>query len=179
MPAAYAACAAVATALAWAPASRADELADDDGPPPPAIIVEKEGYTGPNRALVTVGLVAFGVAYVPSVIVGAESARSTDRRLFIPVVGPWLDLANRPDCRTGSIGCGRETANKLLLVASGTFQVAGALAVLAAFVFPERDGYLASAASDPPRQRRDAERVHVEPAELGGGGYGVLAFGFF
>jgi hypothetical protein len=175
------ACVAIATALAWTSASHADETAYYEPTPPPSVIDEQAGYTGPNRALVVTGVVALMGAYVPSVIIGAESLHSTDRHLYVPVAGPWLDLADRPGCGAGSIGCSRETTNKVLLIASGALQGIGALALLASFVFPERDGYLTSAERNAPTRAaaRDKPSVHVTPAEFGSNGYGVAAFGGF
>src|SRR6516162_3853198 len=67
--------------------------------PGTARVVEKpETYTGPNRALISTGLVTFGLAYVPAVIVAGTSSLPADNHLYIPVAGPWLNLADRPAC---------------------------------------------------------------------------------
>src|SRR6188508_102438 len=72
--------------------------------------------TGPNRELLHSGIFALGVPYVASVIVAASSDRAEDKNLYIPVVGPWMDYANRGSCgRTGEPSCDKETAYKILL----------------------------------------------------------------
>ena len=54
--------------------------------------------TGPNRELLHSGILALGVPYVASVVVAATSDRTEDKHLYIPVAGPWMDLANRSGC---------------------------------------------------------------------------------
>src|SRR5579859_7782694 len=93
---------------------------------------------GPNSALLSSGLFAFGVPYVTSVIVAASSNFEPDKHLYVPVVGPWMDFANRGDC--GGLAqrtCDNETANKVLLVADGVLQGIGALEIVGAFLTPE------------------------------------------
>jgi len=94
--------------------------------------------TGPNRALLHTGIFVFGVPYVASVIVAASSDHQGDHNLYLPVVGPWMDLAGRGSCgNLGEMTCGNEAANKVLLVVDGVFQGLGALDIVGAFVFPE------------------------------------------
>ena len=40
----------------------------------------------------------FTLAYVPAVLVAQQSTQSADNHLYVPVVGPWVDLADRPTC---------------------------------------------------------------------------------
>jgi hypothetical protein len=175
----FAAWAVVAAAAAWSATARADDTTAVVAiAPPPALVAEIEGYTGPNRVLVTTGLVTFAAAYAPAIVVATDSARQGDEHLYVPVAGPWLDLADRrAGCR--SIGCGAETTNRLLLVASGTVQGVGALLALASFVFPERLGYLVSEGAHARQTARGTPNVHVRPAQLGAAAYGVAAFGDF
>ena len=94
--------------------------------------------TGPNRELLQSGLFALGVPYVASVIVAATGDRSEDKHLYIPIVGPWLDLANRSPCgHTGEPSCDIETAYKILLIGNGILQGVGALELVGSFFFPE------------------------------------------
>ncbi len=149
-------------------------------PPAAARVVEKpETYTGPNRALISTGLVTFGLAYVPAVIVAATSTLPADNHLYIPVAGPWLNLANRPACGTGNpseaanvsaIPCDMETTNKVLLGVDGVFQGIGALTLLVGLLSPEHEEE--SAVTGKPT-------VHITPARMGKGGYGIAAFGNF
>jgi hypothetical protein len=123
--------------------------------------------TGPNRELLHSGVFALGVPYVASVIVAASSDRSEDKHLYIPVVGPWMDFANRSPC--GGIAqpsCDNETAYKVLLVGNGILQSVGALEIIGSFLFPQT------------RTVTTGRRVFVSPYFAGGGG-GVSAFARF
>ncbi len=124
--------------------------------------------TGPNRELLHSGVIALGVPYVASVIVAASSDRSEDKHLYVPVVGPWLDFANRSPC--GGIGqpsCNNETAYKVLLVGNGILQGIGALEIIGSFLFPQTRTVT-----------RTAKRVFISPYYTGSGG-GVSAFARF
>ena len=125
---------------------------------------------GPNSALLGSGLFAFGVPYVASVVVASTSSEGADKNLYIPVVGPWTDLANRGGCGGfGQRSCDNETANKVLLVADGIFQGIGALEIVGAFLMPETR--TVTVASEP--------RVVVGPSSVGRTGYGLAAVGTF
>ena len=89
----------------------------------------------PNGALIGSGLVMFGASYLPSVIVAAESRRAGDTTLYMPVAGPWMNLAQR-DSKCPGGRCANDMPNKVLLVADGLFQGFGALQVLGGFLFP-------------------------------------------
>lgn len=89
----------------------------------------------PNGALIGSGLTMFGFSYIPSVVVAAASQRPGDDSLYVPVAGPWMNLANRDKaCPSGH--CPGDAVNKVLLVADGVFQSLGALQVLGGFLFP-------------------------------------------
>jgi hypothetical protein len=126
-----------ALALAVFLGTAGEAMADD------ALVLERPrdpGLAGdttlPNRPLLQSGMLTLGTAYVPALLVAIESERRADENLFAPVVGPWLDLAQRgADC-DGQ--CKHETVNQTLLVADGIFQGLGALQVLGSFVLPER-----------------------------------------
>ncbi len=122
-----------------------------------------------NRPLMVTGLVLFGGTYAASVIVGAESDRASDHNyLYYPVVGPWMDLANR-DCTLST--CANETLSQALLIADGAVQGIGALAVLTSLVVPERTTkkwYLIG-----------NDTVSVAPGHVGRTGYGIGAHGVF
>ncbi|HZU84567.1 MAG TPA: hypothetical protein VE987_16675 [Polyangiaceae bacterium] len=133
---------------------------------------ETTSHYVPNRALIGTGVVTFGLSYIPAVVVAAESPQSADHHLYVPVVGPWLDLGNRPACGVNSIACDTETTNKVLIAADGVFQGLGVIAVVAGFLTPEREVVTAASAPEKPS-------VHVTPAQLGAGGYGVAALGKF
>jgi hypothetical protein len=125
---------------------------------------------GPNSAMLGSGLFTFGVPYIASVVVASTSDHPGDNNLYIPVVGPWLDFANRGDC--GGIAqqsCDHETANKVLLAVDGVFQGIGALEIVGAFLSPETR--TVTVASKP--------SFRVAPSSVGRAGYGVAAVGTF
>jgi hypothetical protein len=75
------------------------------------------------------GAVVFVLSYAPTLYIGAGSPRSSDRVLAVPIVGPWLDLANRPACVAPNLPvkvpidlCIEETASRAALIASGSLQ---------------------------------------------------------
>jgi hypothetical protein len=91
--------------------------------------------TQPNRAMLSSGAFALGVPYVSSVIVAAESDHPGDHNLYVPVAGPWMDLADR-HCPTAG-PCNHEGLYKGLLIGDGILQGIGALEIVSAFLFPE------------------------------------------
>lgn len=129
-----------------------------------------QSYTGPNRALVGTGLVTFGLSYIPAVIVASQSDQQADHHLYVPVVGPWLDLVNRPACGPESVQCDTETTNKVLIGVDGVFQGIGALTTIVGFLAPEHETEVVTTSKP---------SVHVSPARMGAGGYGLTAFGNF
>jgi hypothetical protein len=71
------------------------------------------------------------------------SDRDADEKLFIPVVGPWLDLQHR-GCSTNPC-TSNKTLYKALLVGDGILQGVGAVGMLLSLVIPqdtERHWYL-------------------------------------
>ena len=131
---------------------------------------ERSTITGPNRSLLSAGAWTLGLSYVPALVVAIESSESADKNLYVPVAGPWIDLASR-DCPT----CEHETANKVLLVTDGVFQGIGALQIIGAFLFVETR---TSAGIAKPRVAK-ASSLEVAPARLPEGGYGLTAHGSF
>jgi len=128
--------------------------------------------TGPNVPMLTTGLTMFGLSYAPALVVGAMSSRSADRNLYIPVAGPWLDLANRPACGgRGGIPCSVETTNKVLLGASGVFQGVGAAMTVAGLLIPTRHTVMTKTSA-----KHEGPTIRIGPDMLGTG-YGVSAVG--
>ncbi len=136
-------------------------------PPPanqePAVA---EGYTGPNRAMIGTGILTVLVWYVPGAVLASRSRIDSDSALFAPIVGPWLDLANRPGCGPGFISCRVETGNQTLLVLDGLFQAWGVGAAIAGVFITERP-------------RAAVTSLQLAPARIGASGYGVTAIGSF
>lgn len=117
------------------------------------------------------GLIVFGAPYVASIGIAATSAHAGDSNLWIPAVGPWLDVGSRGGCPADG-GCGAETGAKALLVVDGLLQTMGLIQVVGAFVFPET--YISTVAV-----RSESPAVRFAPTQIGRGGYGFSAFGHF
>jgi hypothetical protein len=167
----------ILAAITWASAARAETtVVEQPAPPAPVVATpvaaEREPYTGPNRMLIESGLVTFGLSYIPAVIVAAASDTSADHHLYVPVIGPWLDLGNRPSCGVGAIGCDNETTDKVLLVVDGIFQGLGVLTTVGGFLTPEHHEVVTTA---------DASKLtlHLTPAQVAPSAYGMAAFGTF
>ena len=172
-----------ASVFTYSASSSADTtVVEQPAPAPPAsttvvaapaapVAEARDEYTGPNRRLIGSGLITFGLSYIPSLIVAGTSDISADHHLYVPIVGPWLDLGNRPGCGAGHIDCDAETTDKVLLVFDGIFQGIGALTTVAGFLSPERHELVSSADSDKPT-------LHLAPAHVASG-YGLAAFGNF
>jgi hypothetical protein len=131
-----------------------------------------------GAALTLTGFVTLGLSYGPAVYVAEESHLSLDRKLQVPVVGPWLDLAARPQCYSGG-NCTNEGGYTALLMFDGFFQALAAIEIVAGLVEMAQDDYPATskaAAAAPPKA---ATALRVAPAALGPGGYGFAAMGRF
>jgi hypothetical protein len=171
-----------ASVLTYPASSSADTTVVEQPAPAPAsttvvatpaapVAETRDAYTGPNRRLIGSGLVTFGLSYIPSLIVAGTSDVPADHHLYVPIVGPWLDLGNRPGCGPGHIDCDAETTDKVLLVFDGLFQGIGALTTVAGFLSPERHELVSTADADKPT-------LHLGPAHVASG-YGLAAFGNF
>jgi hypothetical protein len=122
---------------------------------------------GPDPLLVTTGVVIFGIPYGFSAFGAAASTTSSDKWLYVPVVGPWGDIISRLSC--ASSGCkGDLGPASVPLVLSGLGQAAGVGILIKALIDPP--GKAARAATD--------KHVHVVPTSYAGGG-GLQAYGAF
>jgi len=127
---------------------------------------------GPNFVLMGGGVVAFGVAYGVSVIAAASSGRAGDDQLFVPVLGPWIDLGRRAGCGAGSLACDTERGNEIGLAIDGVLQGMGVLAIIGGLVF---QGTRDAATPAAPEQAS----FRVAPVQYPHGGGGLLAAGSF
>jgi hypothetical protein len=122
-----------------------------------------------NRPLLVTSLVLLGGTYGASAIVGGTSRRDADKNnLFYPVVGPWMDYANR-GCND-TTPCNNESGSKALLILDGVGQGLGAIGIVASLFIPERathHWYIIGGSG-----------FHAMPSTLGTG-YGLTAFGEF
>jgi hypothetical protein len=187
------ACIGLVTILAWPAASRAEDGAPATASqgvtitrtlePNGAVVVERwpdrapaespSPAIGTGGTLLLSGVVTFGLSYVPAVMTASESTFAIDKQLYIPIAGPWLDLASRPNCGVGSLSCNAETGNQALLVVDGVVQGLAVIQVLAGLGAVAHDTATAVAKSD------DKPTVHVRPTRLAAGGYGLAAIGKF
>jgi hypothetical protein len=134
---------------------------------------ERTVHHRPNRVLLGTGTGIFVLSYGASVISGAVSNREEDKNLFIPVVGPWMDLADR-NCRAAD-QCGRtEDVAQAMLITSGVAQGAGVLLALSSLVIPEKT----SVTERTTTAKVDKPKVSFAPVSYAAGA-GVGAVGRF
>jgi hypothetical protein len=123
-------------------------------------------------ALITAGVITFGLAYVPAVATASMSTLPVDKHLIVPVAGPWIDLASRPNCSPGGLSCNAEIGNQALLIVDGFFQGLALIQILAGV------GQASREVTVPVAKLENKPTVHVQPAQVAGG-YGLAAFGKF
>jgi hypothetical protein len=174
-----AALAAVAGTLTIAATSRAD----DANPPAPVVVAQPAGpdtvqtrteSTGPDGRTIGGGIVTFGISYGIAIGVAAGSGHEGDRHLFVPLIGPWLDLGDRGACPL-SRSCAAETGNRALIVVDGVFQAIGVLTVVSGFVFPKtRDVTTTTTTTAATKPTFD-----ITPVRYAHGGLGLAAVGTF
>jgi len=170
----------LAAAAGWTGTAAAQEV--PPAPPPaeplaPMSQAHSETVTergGPSASELSSGIVTLGLTYGMAAIVAAESPQPADHRMFVPVAGPWMALANRPGCG-GATGpsCGTETTYSVLIVADGIGQALGSLLIVGAFLHPETVTRTTTVSEDTVKPV-----LHVLPASVGSG-YGVQALGTF
>jgi hypothetical protein len=131
-------------------------------------------YDSYNAGVFGSGVAVFGLSYGASVIAAASSDKDNDRgnrRLFVPVVGPWLALSDRGSCNVSESRCDGETTAKVLLVADGVFQAAGIIGMIDGLLQPSSHRMIATTA------KRDT-KVHMSPSFASGGPGLALTGGF-
>lgn len=99
-----------------------------------AVVREVERY--PNHALLGTGAGLFIMSYVPTAFAAAMSDRDEDRRLFIPIAGPWMAIDQRRCSRMSPCGPEEEFA-RAMTVTSGIVQGVSTLLVIGSLVIPE------------------------------------------
>jgi hypothetical protein len=139
-----------------------------------ATTVEQTTQPPPNRYVMSAGIGMFALSYVPGIFVAIQSDRDSDKRLYIPVVGPWLSLGQR-DCDAQP--CTNNWLSVALLIADGVAQGLGALAVISSFFIPE--GSTTVEKTTTTGKRESEKKIVVTPAQIGRDGYGLAAFGRF
>jgi hypothetical protein len=157
-------CAGLVAALAWSTSS----LADDSAPAG----AESAHPASGGGALVAVGFITFGLSYVPAVSTATTSQLPIDKHLLVPVAGPWIDLASRPNCGPTGISCNAEIGNQALLIVDGFFQGLALIQILAGVGQVSHDMSTEAKVDLKPS-------VRLKPAQIGAGGYGLAALGKF
>ncbi len=134
--------------------------------------VDHDGWR-PNRALLMTGLILGGAPYVGSIAVAASSRHVGDSNLWIPIIGPYIDVANRGGC-PASGSCPGETGNKALLITDGVIQTIGAIEILGSFIFSDTVHTTATVTTS------SGASVTFAPSKIGpGSAYGLAAVGSF
>lgn len=116
----------------------------------------------PNKALMFTGLGIFAGSYVTTAAITAGSPDTLDKSLYLPIVGPWLTLAQASDYGTGKT---------VLIAGSGILQGVGAGLAIASLFVPEKTA-AATITAGP-------VKMNVLPASYGVGSAGVGAVGTF
>ncbi len=135
-------------------------------PPPTGESVVVYNKQRPNKALLITGSAFLVGTYVTTAALAGANGPDADKNLYIPVVGPWLNLADR----TTANGRAGDTRDTVLIAGSGVLQGAGAALLIASFFVPEKV----------PAARISAGNVKMQLTPTAGPGAGGLgAIGTF
>ena len=116
----------------------ADDMSAAAPMPPPTSAAPPSGETTtvyqhrrPNRPmLITGGALLIGT-YVTTAALAGVNGPVADRDLYLPVVGPWINLADRSSDRQNN------TRDTVLIAGSGVLQGVGAAMLITSFFVPE------------------------------------------
>jgi len=149
-------------------------MAQEGAAAPPPARPEETPPPAPGPSLwVVAGITTLAFSYAPAAMVAATSGATVDRTLFVPVIGPWIDLSQRPSCPGGV--CSSDKPAKELLILDGALQAASVAAILFGWVSASASRESASAA----RSASLRPTIRVSPAPIGSGGHGMVALGTF
>lgn len=135
-------------------------------PPPSGDTIAIYRSSRPNRPLLLTGALVLAASYAPTAVVAATSNRDGDSNLYAPVVGPWLNLADR-QCE----GCSTDAGTTALLIGSGALQGVGVLMGIASFILPQR--------VEVARLQAGPVTLQFAPTSVGRSAYGLGAVGEF
>ena len=127
----------------------------------------------PNGVLLGSGLAFFAGAYAAAVVVGATNDNDADRKLFLPVVGPWLDLADR---KCFQHACSDEPLSRTGLILDGAVQGVGVGALVASFFTPAEKQVSTITTQ---QSSKASSPIWVIPSSMGGAGAGLRVGGLF
>lgn len=138
-------------------------------PPPTRETTTLYQSVRPNKAyLYTGGALFLGSYATTATLTGVAANRdepSVDRNLYIPVIGPWLHLADDGKTATNSTG------DTMLVAGSGIVQGAGVALIIASFFIPEKVAAATIQAGN--------TKINVTPMSMGRAGSGLGAVGTF
>lgn len=115
----------------------------------------------PNRPLLITGGALLVGTYATTAALSGANGPVADRDLYIPVVGPWINIADRNTNRNNN------TRDTLLIAGSGVLQGVGAALLITSFFVPESI----------PAARISAGNVKMQvtpTAGMGSGGLGAV-----
>jgi hypothetical protein len=131
-------------------------------PPPSGESTVVSGKQTPNKAILITGASLLASTYVTTAAFAGANGPVADRDLFIPIIGPWINLKDRtPATRANN------ERDAFLIAGSGVLQGMGALMMVTSIFIPEKV----------PAARIQAGNVNmvVTPqASAGGGGFGAI-----
>jgi hypothetical protein len=133
---------------------------------------QRTDFVVPNPVLLTSGGLTLAASYIPALVVAASSDHDGDKWLYVPIAGPWVDLATRGCGDTVTPTCGVTGFERAALIGTGIIHALGAAQVLAAFTLPQKRLTTTSAQADKPT-------VQIAPTTFGAHAQGIVAFGTF
>ncbi len=154
------------TSVTTTTAGQAPQMSDAALSPAQTAPVERDTVTlyqnnRPNKAYLYTGGALFLGSYATTAAVNAAS--DIDRSLYIPVVGPWLHIAERDS--------NADTLGTVLIAGSGVVQGIGVLMTTASFFIPEKVPAATIQAGN--------VKINVTPTAYGRGSAGIGAVGTF
>jgi hypothetical protein len=115
----------------------------------------------PNRPLLITGGALLVGTYATTAAISGVNGPVADRDLYLPVVGPWINLADRSSDRQNN------TRDVVLIAGSGVLQGVGAVMLISSFFIPESIPVARISAGN--------VKMHVTPtAGMGAGGIGAV-----
>jgi hypothetical protein len=129
-------------------------------PTPQQAAENNETTTVTNSNVIVTGVLTFGVSYGIAAIAAAQSDRSSDKRMYVPLLGPWLAMSDRGDCPVEESKCDNETTDKILMAVDGVFQAVGVVTAVYGVLSPVTVTHSTTTAKS---------GVHVVPVSRGDG----------
>jgi hypothetical protein len=105
-------------------------------PTPQQAAQETETTTVANSNVIVTGVMTFGIACGVAAIAAASSDRDSDKRMYVPLLGPWLAMSDRGDCPVEQQSCDSNTTDKILMAVDGVFQAAGVITTVYGILSP-------------------------------------------